>query len=59
MINLETGPVQFFANCIHLDVNGPGTNLPADDQLVAFPGVYEKVRISGVDAQDFSLLRQL
>lgn len=43
MINLQTGPVQWFPNCIHLDVSGSGSSLPDTEELVAFPGAYDKV----------------
>lgn len=42
MINLQTGPVQIFPNCIELDITGSGSNLPAVKELVAFPGGYDK-----------------
>jgi hypothetical protein len=42
MINLQTGPVQIFPNCIQLDVVGQGTKLPDAKELVAFPGGYDK-----------------
>ncbi|KAJ2989642.1 hypothetical protein NUW58_g3372 [Xylaria curta] len=40
MINLQTGPVQWFPNCIHLEVSGPGNSIPSTEELVAFPGAY-------------------
>lgn len=43
MINLQTGPVQFFPNCIQLEVRGSGSSLPAPDELVAIASAYEKV----------------
>jgi hypothetical protein len=45
MLNLQSGGIQFFPNCIQLQVTGPGTSLPSDDELVSFPGAYAKVRI--------------
>lgn len=42
MINLQSGPVQFFPNCIQLDVSGEGSSLPAAEELVSFPGAYFK-----------------
>lgn len=45
MINLQAGPVQFFPNCIQLDVSGEGNSLPAVEELVSFPGAYFKVRL--------------
>ncbi|KAJ3578822.1 hypothetical protein NPX13_g1741 [Xylaria arbuscula] len=42
MINLESGPVQFFPNCIQLEVTGLGNDLPPPSELVAFPGAYNK-----------------
>ncbi|KAF2735191.1 glycoside hydrolase [Polyplosphaeria fusca] len=44
MVNLQTGPVQFFPNCVQLDVRGEGNSLPKESELVAFPGAYEKDR---------------
>jgi lytic cellulose monooxygenase (C1-hydroxylating) len=43
MLNLQTGPPQWFPNCIQLDVSGEGSSLPAVEELVAFPGAYDKV----------------
>jgi cellulase len=43
MLNLQTGPPQWFVNCIQLDVSGDGSGLPSDDELVSFPKAYEKV----------------
>jgi hypothetical protein len=43
MLNLQTGPPQWFPNCIQLDVSGEGSSLPADEELVSFPGAYDKV----------------
>jgi cellulase len=42
MLNLQTGPPQWFVNCIQLDVSGDGSGLPSDDELVSFPKAYEK-----------------
>ncbi|KAI0550314.1 glycosyl hydrolase family 61-domain-containing protein [Xylaria curta] len=44
MINLQTGPVQFFPNCIQLEVSGSGNRLPVPDELVAISNAYEKDR---------------
>jgi lytic cellulose monooxygenase (C1-hydroxylating) len=41
MINLETGPLQMFINCIQLDISGDGDRLPSDEQLLAFPGGFD------------------
>jgi cellulase len=41
MINLETGPIQIFPNCIQLDVSGSGSSAPDAKELVAFPGGYD------------------
>lgn len=46
MINLQTGPVQFFPNCIHLEVSSSGSSLPASEELVSFPGAYDEVSFS-------------
>lgn len=45
VINLESGPVQFFPNCIQLEVSGSGINMPAANELVKFPGAYDKVSV--------------
>jgi hypothetical protein len=42
MINLETGPLQLFPNCVHLDISGDGDGFPSDENLVSFPGGYDK-----------------
>ncbi|KAF2714863.1 lytic polysaccharide monooxygenase [Pleomassaria siparia CBS 279.74] len=41
MINLQSGPVQFFPNCVQLDVKSEGSSLPKEEELVAFPSVYD------------------
>lgn len=41
MISIETGVMQIFPNCIHLDVSGEGTSLPKENELVSFPGAYD------------------
>ncbi|KAF2870115.1 glycoside hydrolase [Massariosphaeria phaeospora] len=41
MVNLQTGPVQVFPNCVQLDVKGRGDSVPDKEALVAFPGAYE------------------
>jgi cellulase len=41
MINLETGPVQIFPNCVQLDVSGSGSSVVDANELVAFPGGYD------------------
>jgi len=41
MINLQTGPVQFFPNCVQLDVSGDGGKVPQAEELVSFPGAYD------------------
>jgi hypothetical protein len=43
MLNLQSGNGQWFPNCINLEVRGSGNNLPATNELVAFPGAYDKV----------------
>jgi lytic cellulose monooxygenase (C1-hydroxylating) len=43
MLNLQSGGIQFFPNCIQLQVTGSGTRLPSDNELVSFPGAYSKV----------------
>ena len=40
MINLETGPAQFFPNCIQLDIKGSGTSFPDPKYFVQFPEAY-------------------
>jgi cellulase len=42
MANLEGGRVQLFVNCVQLDVGGEGTASPKKEELVAFPGAYDK-----------------
>lgn len=42
-LNLQTGPAQFFMNCIQLDVSGSGNSLPQPEKLVSFPGAYDDV----------------
>jgi lytic cellulose monooxygenase (C1-hydroxylating) len=41
MINLETGDVQVFVNCVQVDVKGGGNSIPEQKDLVAFPGAYD------------------
>ncbi|PVH99823.1 lytic polysaccharide monooxygenase [Periconia macrospinosa] len=41
MISIETGQMQIFPNCIHLDVRGDGSSVPKKDELVSFPGTYD------------------
>jgi len=41
MLNLQTGPAQWFPNCIQLEVGGEGDKLPGADELVSFPGAYD------------------
>ncbi|KAF2268738.1 glycoside hydrolase [Lojkania enalia] len=41
MLNLQTGPPQWFPNCIQLEVSGSGSSLPDAKDLVAFPGGYD------------------
>lgn len=43
MTNLENAFIQWFPNCIQLEVSGSGQNLPATEELVAFPGAYDNV----------------
>lgn len=40
VLNLETGPPQWFPNCFQLDVSGTGDSLPDAKELVAFPAAY-------------------
>ena len=40
---LEVGPVQWYANCIQLDVSGSETSLPSKEELVPFHGAHVKV----------------
>ena len=40
MISIETGQMQIFPNCIHLDIRGEGTDIPTEKELVSFPGAY-------------------
>lgn len=42
MVNLQTGPLQFFVNCVQLEIKGEGTKVPAESELTAFPGGYDK-----------------
>jgi cellulase len=42
MANLEGGRVQLFVNCVQLDVGGEGVGSPKEEELVAFPGGYDK-----------------
>ncbi|KAI1752337.1 glycosyl hydrolase family 61-domain-containing protein [Xylaria castorea] len=42
MTNLENAFIQWFPNCVQLEVSGSGHNLPATEELVAFPGAYDK-----------------
>ncbi|KAJ4292405.1 Cell surface superoxide dismutase [Cu-Zn] 4 [Kalmusia sp. IMI 367209] len=42
MVNLEGGPVQMFPNCVQLDIRGEGMASPKIEELVAFPGGYDK-----------------
>ncbi|KAI1743977.1 glycoside hydrolase [Xylaria scruposa] len=42
MTNLENAFIQWFPNCIQLEVSGSGHSLPAAEELVAFPGAYDK-----------------
>uniref|UniRef100_A0A8H7NQ75 lytic cellulose monooxygenase (C4-dehydrogenating) n=1 Tax=Bionectria ochroleuca TaxID=29856 RepID=A0A8H7NQ75_BIOOC len=42
MLNLQTGPAQWFPQCIQLEVSGSGDSLPSTEDLVAFPGAYDK-----------------
>jgi cellulase len=41
MINLETGAVQFFPNCVQLDVSGDGGKIPEAKELVAIAEAYD------------------
>lgn len=49
MINLQTGPVQWFPNCVQLDISSSGSSVPAKEDLVAFPGGYDKVSFTPIN----------
>ncbi|PSN69689.1 glycoside hydrolase [Corynespora cassiicola Philippines] len=56
IIMIELSPVQFYPNCAHLEISGPGSLVPGEDFLVKFPGAYSMsdpgIAIAGKVLQD-------